>query len=324
MADSATRRPDNPPSGSPPCVAVAYSGGLDSTALLWATVQAAHGTGLRVAALHVHHGLMAEADAWEQQAQQVVAQLQQEGHALAFHVAHLPGAPAPGDSVEAWARRGRYQALAAMASTAGASLVLLAHHAQDQAETVLLQALRGGGPAGLAAMPSDWQSGGLRWARPWLKRTKAEVQALALQSGLPCVTDPSNGDPRFARSRLRGQVWPALVEAFPQTAVVLGQVAERAAHARALADEVAALDLPACADAEGHLAYAPWSALPPARRRNALAAWLALQLPHGVPNALLERIDREWHRQGARWQAPGGEVRAVKGLLGFHPSPATK
>lgn len=300
-------------------VAVAYSGGADSTALLLATVRQAQPLGLRVVALHVHHGLMAEADAWVRQAQAVCDRL-----AVALCVRQLPGQPAVGDSVEAWARQGRYAALAEMAHAEGASLVLLAQHADDQAETVLLQALRGAGPAGLAAMPAQWQDQGLAWARPWLGRRRAQLASLVDGAGLPVVHDPSNGDPRFARSRLRQQVMPAIEAAFPQAVTVLGEVARQAAHARQLADELAQLDLPACCNAQGQLGFDAWTALPPARRRNVMQAWLAACLPAGVPVSLLDRLCTQWQRLGRSWPAPGGRIRSQRGWLGYEASPAAK
>jgi tRNA(Ile)-lysidine synthase len=300
-------------------VAVAFSGGADSTALLLATVRQARPLKLPVLALHVHHGLMPEADAWVAHAEAVCAQL-----GVPLHVHRLQGAPEPGDSVEAWARRHRYPALAAMAQQAGATLVLLAHHAEDQAETVLLQALRGGGPAGLAAMPARWQALGVHWARPWLHQPKERLATLVGAAGLPVVRDPSNADPRFARGRLRTQVWPVLQMAFPQVATVLGEVARHAAQARTLADEVAQLDLPGCRDEAGRLVHRLWSALPPARRRNALNAWLAALLPDGVPVALTDRLLDEWTGQGGRWPAPGGWLHASRGRLAVERSPSAK
>jgi tRNA(Ile)-lysidine synthase len=300
-------------------VAVAFSGGVDSTALLIATAHQAKLLGLRVVALHVHHGLMAEADTWAAQAGTVCERLGVE-----LRVQRLKGRPAQGDSVEAWARQGRYAALAAMAKLEGATLILLAQHADDQAETVLLQALRGAGPAGLAAMPAQWQDQGLSWARPWLLRRRAELVALVEAAGLPVVLDPSNTDPRYARSRLRSEVLPLLEPAFPQAVAVLGEVARHAAQARELADEVAAIDLPACHNAQGELGFDAWRELSPARRRNVLQAWLARQLPAGVPVSLLDRLMTEWRRLGREWPAPGGRVRSVKAWLRYEASPPAK
>ena len=122
----------------------------------------------------------------------------------------LKGKPAKGESVEAWARRERRAALARMAHDAGVGAILLAHHRRDQAETVLLQALRGAGPAGLAAMPRAVQRDGLWWLRPWLERPREAIEAYVRQHKLRFVDDASNADERFARSRVREKVWSAL------------------------------------------------------------------------------------------------------------------
>lgn len=293
-------------------MAVAFSGGPDSTALLIATARQGLALGARVFALHVNHGLQPEADAWEAQARETALAL-----GVDFRSRRLKGKPRRGDSVEAWARQGRYAALVEMAREAGAGLVLLAQHADDQAETVLLQALRGAGPAGLAAMPRQWQADGLHWARPWLGQPRERLTALL--DGQPTVQDPSNADPRFARSRLRQRLMPALREAFPQAVTVLGEVARHAAQARALADEIAALDLPACLDAQGRLRHEAWALLSPARRRNVLQAWLAPQLPAGVPVSLLDRLCAEWSEKGARWPTPAGPLLAQRKRLQLSP-----
>src|ERR1700712_6009176 len=116
-----------------PVVAVACSGGRDSVALLHAALGAAPALGTSVVALHIHHGLMADADAWASEVEALC-----ERWNVGFACERLAGAPSPGESVEAWARRERYRALARMALEAGADIVLLVHHLHDQAETVLL------------------------------------------------------------------------------------------------------------------------------------------------------------------------------------------
>lgn len=300
-------------------MAVAYSGGPDSTALLWVVArQAQRFQGLRVLAFHVHHGLQPEADAWLDQARSVCDRL-----GVGLFDIRLSGRPGQGDSVEAWARRGRYEGLRQLAVAQGASLVLLAQHAEDQAETVLLQALRGGGPAGLAAMPREWSDQGVRFVRPWLDQRRAQLHAVAAHCGLPVVSDPSNADARFARSRLRMSVMPALEGAFPDAVRALGQVARQAAQAEGLAREAAAADLPGCVDAAGCLCHHAWSALPPARRRNVLRAWLQARLSD-VPRSLLERLSSEWVGQGGVWPARSALVRSRRGRLTVQHSPATK
>jgi len=314
--DATSRDDDDPPR----VVAVATSGGRDSLALLHATLQAARPLGVRVVALHVHHGLMPDADAWAAAVERQCARWAAGGHPLRFDCTRLRGGPAAGESVEAWARRERYAALAAMARAAGATLVLLGHHRRDQAETVLLQALRGAGPAGLAAMPGLAHRDGLAWARPWLARSDAEIDAFAAAAGLAPVHDPSNADPRFARSRLRTAVMPALRTAFPDAESALAAVARQAQEARAVLVEVAREDLARLqvGVAGEALALAPWRALSPARRANALRAWLADRLGRGAPEALVRRVLAEAEEDTTRRWRPGvpGEARMLRAWRG--------
>ena len=292
-------------------VAVACSGGRDSVALLHATLQAGKTLGTSVVALHVHHGLMADADHWASEVEALC-----ERWNVGFACERLAGAPASGESVEAWARRERYRALGRLAREAGASVVLLGHHLHDQAETVLLQALRGAGPAGLAAMPRVVERDGLTWARPWITRTGAEIEAYLAPSGVEVACDPSNADPRFARSRLRRDVMPALRRAFPEADIALAAVARRAAQARAVLDDVAAEDLRSLAAGDA-LPLAAWRSLSVARRANALRAWLARVLDAPVPQTLVDRLLAETLDDAPRrWPVDGGRVlRSWRGTL---------
>jgi len=292
-------------------VAVAASGGRDSTALLHATVKAAAPLGVEVAALHVHHGLQASADEW---LGQVRGQARRWG--AGFMATRLEGRPAAGESVEAWARRERYRALGAMARDSGCGLVLLAHHRRDQAETWLLQALRGAGARGLASMPKSAQRDEITWVRPWLDVPRESIEAYIARHRLRHVDDGSNADPRFARNALRLRVWPALTAAFPDVETTLAAAAQHAQEAARLAEEVAALDLPALLRS-GQLDVVAWRALPPARRINALRAWLQQALPVPPSVSLLHRLSMEVATaRAARWPAPdGGELRLYRGLL---------
>ncbi len=294
-------------------LAVATSGGRDSTALLHCTLRQAAPLGVEVWALHVHHGLMAEADAWEQA---VRAQARRWG--ARFDSRRLVGAPARGDSVEAWAREGRYAALAEMARSAGCPLVLLAHHRRDQAETWLLQALRGAGSAGLSAMPRLAEREGLVWARPWLDQPREAIEAYVQRHRLRFVDDRSNADQRFGRGRLRQRLWPVLEAAFPQAEAVLAMAARHAQGAQALAAEVAVADAAAVCEGPGleALRLEPWLALTPERRRNVLRHWLQQRLGAGAPQTLVERLLVEAAGVApARWPAPGAEVERRRGRL---------
>jgi tRNA(Ile)-lysidine synthase len=302
-----------------PVVAVACSGGRDSVALLHAALRAAHALGTSVVALHVHHGLMADADRWASEVEALCVRWK-----AGFACERLRGAPAPGESVEAWARRERYAALARMARAAGATIVLLGHHLHDQAETVLLQALRGAGPAGLAAMPRVVERAGLTWARPWIARTGADIEAYVAPLALAVADDPSNADPRFARSRLRQGVMPALRLAFPEADAALAAVARRAGEARAVLDEVADEDLRRLG-ADDALPLAAWRALSVARRTNALRAWLARRLDAPVPQTLVDRLTAETRDDATRrWPVGDGRVlRSWRGaLVVVAPAPA--
>lgn len=292
-------------------VAVATSSGRDSTALLHCTVAQARVLGVRVLALHVHHGLQPAADDWLRQ-----TKTQARRWGAGFDACRLQGSPGPGESVEAWARRERYQALTSMATAAGVDLVLLAHHRRDQAETWLLQALRGAGAAGLSAMPRQARRDGITWARPWLDLPREAIETYVQRHRLKYADDGSNADPRFARNRLRLQVWPSLQSAFPQLEHALADAASHAQQAAALAEEVALLDLPAVLDDEGGLQVAAWQALPPARRQNALRAWLSQVLQRGPPDALLTRLMSELLQARGRWQLPDRRwLRLYRGTL---------
>lgn len=287
-------------------------------ALLHCTLRAAKPLGVEVLALHVHHGLQPEADSWAAQVQRTCRRWAARGWPLRFAMQRLPGPPAPGDSIEAWARRGRYRALAALAGEAGTDLVLLAHHGRDQAETFLLQALRGGGPAGLAAMPRSAERAGITWARPWLQVPSELIDAYARRHRLRFIDDPSNADPRYARSRLRMQVMPALRQAFVGAESLLAEAAARSAEAQVLLDEVAQADLAVIAEGDT-LRVAPWLALSQARRRNALRAWLGQRLVRGAPQSLIDRLMHELPRSGpANWPGEGACLRRYRGRLEVH------
>ncbi len=335
MADSATPRiaePDSSAAGA--CVAVAWSGGRDSTALMHATARCAQalaheGFALRVLGLHVHHGLSPQADAWLAHLQQQVEAWRGQGLPVALQWHRLEGAPAAGESIEAWARAGRHAALQAMAQSAGASLLLLAHHRRDQAETWLLQALRGAGLAGLAAMPQRQAREGLVWARPWLEQPRARIEHYVQANGLAHIEDESNADPRFARNRLRLQGWPALQAAFPGAEAALTQSARWAQEAGELLAELARDDAqrwldpsPATSPA---LRLAAFEALSRPRLSNLLRHWLRQSLPQSAPASLVSRLldEAAVAPAGASWPAGQRVIQKHRGHLLVLPAPAT-
>lgn len=202
-----------------------------------------------------------------------------------------------------------------MALAGGTDLVLLGHHRRDQAETFLLQALRSGGVAALSAMPKSVRRDGITWARPWLDAPAADIEAHAHRHRLRWIDDDSNTDTRFARNRLRAEVWPAMLQAFPDAERSLATAARRAQLAAAAVAETAALDLSSVASEEG-LRVAPWRTLSSARRSHALRAWLARCAAVAWPGSLIDRLELELTGTATRrWPAPGGELSSYRGTL---------
>ncbi|MGE5169104.1 MAG: tRNA lysidine(34) synthetase TilS [Rudaea sp.] len=218
-------------------VAVALSGGRDSMALLDATVRAAPAAEVDVCAFHVHHGLSANASAWADFCREACA-----GAGVPLAVREVVVAQARAFGVEAAARRARYVALADLAREHRVDAVLLAHHADDQAETTLLQLLRGAGPRGLAAMPDVRVADGVTWLRPLLGLSRGALEAYVARRALRHVDDESNDDTRHRRNALRAEVVPALRALAPAYPAPLLRAARHQAEAAALLDDLAAID----------------------------------------------------------------------------------
>ena len=207
-----------------------------------------------------------------------------------------------------------------MAVAGAADLVLLGHHRRDQAETFLLQALRGGGVAALAGMPKSARREGVTWARPWLDLSREAIEAYARAHRLRWIDDDSNDDVRFARNRLRHDVWPALTASFGDAEASLATAARHVAQAAALIDEVAAADVSTIAG-DGRLDLVAWRALSIARQRAALRHWLRRVTGVAAPASLVERLMDEARVDGTRrWPAADGELHSYRGRLGFETS----
>jgi tRNA(Ile)-lysidine synthase len=263
-------------------VGVALSGGRDSMVLLDAlnAIKAsAHAT---IVGLHVHHGLSRNADAW---AEFCRAACSERGIAFALRCVNV--VPAPRESLEAAARAARYAALEALADEERVNAVLLAHHADDQAETLLLQLLRGAGVPGLAAMPPVRMSNGRAWLRPFLALPRRQLEAFAQARGLRYVDDESNLDTRYRRNALRARVTPALQAIAPGYPVTLARAARHQAEAAALLDDLARLDAGSGWN-ETSLDARALRALGPPRARNLLRWFLAR---HGLRPPSSARLD---------------------------------
>jgi tRNA(Ile)-lysidine synthase len=253
-------------------LAVAYSGGADSTALLLACVLKWPG---QVRAIHIHHGLQDAADQFAKHCQQLCEQLQVPLLLCKVNAKHDAG-----QSPEDAARRARYSALSEAVHThpdlKGVKDVALAQHADDQVETLLLALSRGAGLPGLASMPAQWSREGLQWHRPLLNVPGAKLREYLTQAQVAWVEDPTNQDEQFTRNRIRAQLLPVLEQAFPQFRETFARSASHAAEAQEILNEVAAADLASVLESDSP-AIKALQGLSPARQSLVLRHWLKEQ-----------------------------------------------
>lgn len=244
---------------------VGLSGGLDSMVLLSLLVRARqYRPQLQISAVHVHHGLSDHAEAWVQHCQSVCANWD-----VPLRVARVSVNRAAPQGVEAHARLLRYQAYA----QASAQVMVLAQHQDDQAETVLLQLLRGGGVKALAGMPACRSLAGLVLWRPLLAYSRQQLEQYAAMFQLHWVEDDSNIDTRYRRNMLRHCVMPLLAEHLPAYRQHIVRTAWHMSQASALIDEVVAADL--AQGRRGHgFDVASLLALSEVRQGFVLLAWL--------------------------------------------------
>jgi tRNA(Ile)-lysidine synthase len=259
------------PSGSG--IGVAYSGGADSTALLFAATAFWPG---QVQAIHIHHGLQTAADDFVRVCESTCKAL-----GVPLHVLRVDASHASGESPEDAARKARYTALAAEAVRQQLGCVLLGQHADDQIETLLLALSRGAGLPGLSAMGERFERAGMVFCRPLLQTAAAGLREWLVRTGHAFVDDPSNADERYTRNRMRARLLPALADAFPQFRETFARSTRHAAQAQAVLDEVAAEDLK-------HVGSPPsirlLQLLSAARQANVLRHWL-LTAHQATPSA---------------------------------------
>ena len=295
---------------------VAFSGGIDSTLLLDALVR--HRPSATILAVHFDHGLHPDSALWSRHCHAAAEDLGIEivERRLELGVERVAGGQG---SVEARARDARYATLAALAGPG--DIVLTAHHADDQLETVLLRILRGTGVRGLAAIHAVAPLGRGRLVRPLLEFTRAEIEAEAHALKLEWLEDPSNRDTRFDRNFLRQECLPLLRERWPSAGRMANRLAAQMAEAAGLLDELAAADLGADAD-PARIPLALLEALPPAKQNNVLRhalGRLGLPLPDSTQIAELGRAlgARSDAATLVRW--PGAEARIYRRTLHLLP-----
>lgn len=289
-----------------PRLSVAYSGGLDSSVLLTGLAKLKLPVELR--ALHINHGLHADADHWQARCRARAAEL---GIGFESRCVHVDPTEV---GVEAAARQARYAAIAE--TLLRGEIVATAHHGDDQLETVLLRMLRGSGVKGLKAIAEVADLGAGALIRPLLDWSRAELEAQARRWQLEWLEDPTNSSLKFDRNFLRVEVLPALRERWPAAS----KAAVRLARHMRDADEI--LAAMACFDAADSPDPVPRKilrALSPARQRNVLRALVAQRgLPMPGSDQLEELkasldVTRPDAQTCVRW--PGAEARVYRDAL---------
>jgi len=300
-------------------IIVGFSGGLDSTVLLHllqAYVKAQ--PALPLLALHVNHGLQVQADEWEQLCVQ-----KGESYGVTTYAMRANVERNTGEGLEQAARHARYQVFAEFLQEG--DLLCLAHHQDDQAETVLYRLLRGSGPLGLAAMRSRKPFAKAQVVRPLLSCSRKELEAYAQLHQLRWVDDPSNLDASFDRNYLRREIMPRLKSRWPAVNETFSRAAELNQETVLLLEELAALDLAVVACEDGlRLCCQQLKQLSPPRINNVLRFWL---LKNGRPlpsRANLLRIREELVGSQAAGLAlvgwAGAEVRVFEDQLYCMPN----
>ncbi len=288
---------------------IAYSGGLDSHVLL----SLCHQLPISCRAIHINHGLSTHASEWASHCARVCENLN-----IPFIQQNLQLKQERGASLEALAREKRYSAI--IAHMSAHDVLLTAHQKDDQAETLLMQLMRGAGLKGLAAMPAVKVFAKGYHARPLLPFSRATLEQYAIQQGLNWIEDESNHNTQFARNFIRHQVAPLLASRWPSMTNALARSAEHCAEAQVLLEDIALDDYQHVQGSQANtLSCAKLLQLTAARQRLVLRYWIQLQ-GFLLPNlkkleavrqfVLLARQDRN---PCVLWQ--GAEVRRYRDNL---------
>lgn len=303
--------------GTPGRFVVALSGGLDSSVLTHALAasRARHGT--PITAVYVDHGLQSESVAWGEHCEEFASALDVE-----FTKCNVTVDPHSGLGPEGAARQARYAALRDLLEPG--VWLMSAHHMDDQAETVLLNLMRGSGTAGLAGISAARRLGGGWLVRPLLEVPGSALQEYAAAHALDYIVDPSNLDQKFDRNYLRHEILPRLDDRWPDAANRIRRSAGLAREATTLLCELAEIDRRAFADRSDRLLCAELGRLPKERQRN-LLRYLILELGLPPPGAAhLEQIvgelvqAREDAQPLVAW--PGANARRYRDRLYLLPA----
>jgi tRNA(Ile)-lysidine synthase len=300
------------PKGYAGKLCVGFSGGVDSSALLHALAElGSTNTDWSIRAVHIDHQLQSVSSDWAAQCQRVAANL-----GIALSIERVTIARDDPQGLEAAARRARYAVFHRVLQDK--EMLLTAHHADDQAETLLLALMRGSGVQGLAAMPAIKLFGSGWHLRPLLHFTRNDIEVWAQTRGIEAINDPSNSLVRHDRNYLRHEVVPRLQERWPTMAHSVVRSASHLGEALGLLEEVAVVDLRFCA-VDRAISIAALRSLSDARRRNVLRYWLrARGLPLPSTRKLLGLEQDLFNSDPARipmttWR--GAELRWHRGML---------
>lgn len=267
ICEALTLALDDTPINASPLLVIAYSGGVDSSLLLHAAYQFRAKTSISVHALHVHHALSKNADAWAKHCEYESNKLN-----IPFTLRRVIVNAGARKSVEAEARNARYEALHSFCH-ANNGVLCLGQHAEDQLETILLQLKRGAGPQGLSGMGAVQWRNGILSLRPMLALSKQDIVDTATKLQLQWVNDESNHDSSYDRNFLRNEILPALTARWPQLTKTASRSAQLCADQNQLVTEQAGIFLSECLVNESQMSGKSVLSLTERWQREVIRQW---------------------------------------------------
>jgi len=293
---------------------VAYSGGIDSTVLLYALSQLKNKLQAEeITAVHVNHGINRDADLWVDHCRKYCTEINMDIEVLNIDARHVKG-----ESPEAKARELRYQALKSLMSDD--DILLTAHHQNDQAETLLLQLLRGSGAKGLSCMPLIRSYGNGSLVRPLLTFGREQLVTYAKQEKLAWIEDKSNENTDYDRNYIRKEILPIIEKRWPSAVKTIARSADHQAGITEILDDVANDDFKKISSSDMHLMeIEKINLLPVHRRKYVLYFWLRkLNLPvpssQVIQKVIEELINAAWDSEACvRWK--DAEIRRYRNKI---------